>query len=341
MKLSTPPHLRAANFALALISFTNPNAGPTTGIDNRLTRSFESLRRSDQRLSNIAFRISLANDRFCDRHMPATGILFHAIDQFSPDIREQATLHFGFPSPIAIELIVPGSPASASDVQVGDGIAAVNAIALNGSVSKNQTVASRDRLIELIQSLPTNRPIDFTITRNGRALKRIVYALQSCRISWEVSEVTGLLGQTDDTTIQLGRSFVEASGDYDIAVIFAHELAHSILNHNARLAAAGVKQGLLSEFGRNLLLNRRAEVEADELSLYLLSNSGYNPEIAPKFWEGPGRKWDRGIFRRRYYSSPNRRAQAMRKVIDTMQIGLQPTIGETIWSSRNSLIHSN
>jgi predicted Zn-dependent protease len=99
-----------------------------------------------------------------------------------------------------------------------------------------------------------------------------------------------------------------------LAVIVAHELAHSVLAHRRRLAAAGVSKGLLAEFGRNGRLNRQVEREADRLSVHLLRNAGYDPQLAPTFWDKRGRQLgSSGI-----HDSPKQRARLMRDEIATI-----------------------
>ncbi|MBY0285115.1 MAG: peptidase M48 family protein, partial [Sphingomonas sp.] len=94
-------------------------------------------------------------------------------------------------------------------------------------------------------------------------------------------------------------------------VIVAHELAHIILKHRARMDAAGVKYGIFSELGRSGRLHAQAESEADRLSVYLLFNAGYDPRLAGAFWRGPGKKLDGGLFRNRAYRSWRERATAL------------------------------
>ena len=104
--------------------------------------------------------------------------------------------------------------------------------------------------------------------------------------------------------------FFERFDDEAIAAVVAHELAHTVLRHRIRLEAAGVKWGLLAQFGRNARLFRRTEEEADRLSVHLLRNAGYDPRVAVRFWREHGGEIDGGLFRGATHPSAETRAEA-------------------------------
>ena len=120
-----------------------------------------------------------------------------------------------------------------------------------------------------------------------------------------------MAASSDGHTVQIGVRFFERYTDEEVAAVVAHELAHTVLRHRVRLEAAGVKWGLLSEFGRNGRLFRRTETEADLLGAALMRNAGYDPAVAVSFWRDHGGDVDGGLFRSRTHASSKDRAAAI------------------------------
>ena len=117
--------------------------------------------------------------------------------------------------------------------------------------------------------------------------------------------------------VEPARAF-DGPTDDELAVIFAHELGHLVLEHRRRLTEAGVEKGFFGEFGRNRRLNRQVEEEADRMSAHLLANAGYDPAIAPAFWRSKlGKRAGGGLFRSGTYPSPGARAGLVETEIAT------------------------
>jgi predicted Zn-dependent protease len=87
--------------------------------------------------------------------------------------------------------------------------------------------------------------------------------------------------------VVVGRKLVEALPEDDLlAAALAHELAHNLLGHRARLDASG----------RSWSKVKATEREADRLSVWLLANAGYDPAAAVRFFERWGPKFDLGLL---------------------------------------------
>ena len=143
--------------------------------------------------------------------------------------------------------------------------------------------------------------------------------------------------RSDGRVIQLGLGLMLQATDEQIATVFAHELAHSILHHRERLSAADVSKGLLGEFGRNRRLNLKAEEEADRLSVHLLANAGIDPHAAPAFWRSKlGRRLSGGIFHDRMHLSAKDRARMLEKEISTHLGSVRPSYPADLIASRNT-----
>ena len=120
-----------------------------------------------------------------------------------------------------------------------------------------------------------------TVRRDGKLSHAASPPRKGCRTLVEVWADDGLSARSDGRAVAVSYGFVESVSDNDIAVVLAHELAHAILEHRRRLSEAGVDKGFFGEFGKDRRLSRQAEIEADRLSVHLLANAGYDPEIAP------------------------------------------------------------
>ena len=88
-------------------------------------------------------------------------------------------------------------------------------------------------------------------------------APSGCRALVEIRAADALNARSDGQVIQVNYGLAAAATDDELAVVFAHEMAHLVLEHRRRLEAAGVEKGFFGEFGTNQQLNRQVEVEAD------------------------------------------------------------------------------
>jgi hypothetical protein len=294
------------------------------------------LRQLDRRMALIANRMIVANAPLCENRMPATGMVIHALAQYAPELRETARAVFDFESPLAVEAVTAGSPAESAGVRPGDGLVAINgqpvaARAADSSVSS----ASRDAAERRLASLPPDRPIELSLVRAGKPLAATIRPESACRTRFEVSTQINTIAQSDGETIQIDADFLQRYDDDALAVIMAHELAHTVLRHRERLERAGVSKGLLAEFGRNGRLNRRAEDEADILSVSLLRNAGFDPEIAPRFWRKLGGRLQFALFGGGTHASPKARARAMAAEIARIPSNAPPVYRPPILDSRD------
>lgn len=285
---------------------------------------FGVLRTADTRLATIAERLATANVDLCDQRQPALGMVLHSLRQYRQSDWPTVKRVFGFGGPVAVEAVLAGGAAQNAGVVANDAVAAIGDQALPTSAADATKPEStdRDRALALIDAAPANQPLTITFDRNGEVTPRTLTPRAACKSRFEIVIGNGFDAQADGTVVQLGEKFFEGMSDEEIAVVVAHELAHNVLRHRARLDAAGISRGLAAEFGRNARLIRETEDQADQLSVYLLANAGYDPGAPGRFW----RKWGNkigleGIFRSRTHSSAKSRAGAM----DAIAAGIGPT----------------
>jgi hypothetical protein len=263
----------------------------------------EVLARQDLRLAAIAERMLAANDSLCRQHMPLTGLVMHSRDQYGERVAGNAFAN----GRIAVEAVVPGSAAAQAGVVAGDGIAAIGPVRTDTMVRDGEAPL-RDTAFAALAG--GTGPVALTLTSGGMERPLTIAAPQGCRALIEIRSSNSLNARSDGRVIQVNYGLAAQASDDELAVIFAHELGHLVLEHRRRLSEAGVKKGFFGEFGRNRRLNRQVEEEADRMSVHLLANAGYDPAIAPVFWRSKlGKRAGGGLFRSGTYPSPGGRAR--------------------------------
>lgn len=274
---------------------------------------FVALRQVDARLAAIGWRLATANAALCRDLQPGTGAILHAADQYDPAMRPAATQVFGFQAtaPVAVELVVPGSPAERAEVRADDGVLAVDGQAMPPATTGPATIATRDAAVDLVAARPPAAPLNLTLLRAGTRRSATIAPVPECRVGFELILGPKLVADSDGRQIQVGAAYLARYGDDQIAVIVAHELAHVVLRHRARLEAAGVHWGLFGQVGRSARLFRQTEDAADQLSVSLLRNAGYDPALAVRFWQHDVGTLDGGILHGATHSSSGARARAI------------------------------
>lgn len=296
---------------------------------------YAALRTVDRQLATIAHRLVTANAPICADRGPAPGIVLHAIGQYPAEARDEAARALGFPAPVAVEAVVAGSAAARAGVAEGDGLVAIDGRAVPvGGVTPEASSAGRDAARALLGSMPAEAPLRLRLRRDGRDREVTIAPSPGCRSTFELLLGPRPVAQADGATVQIGVAWFARAPDEEVAVLVAHELAHNILRHRARLDAAGVSRGMFAEVGRNGRLIRRTEEEADRLSVHLLRNAGYDPQVAVRFWTGAGDKADGGLFRSRTHAGAKSRARLIAAEIASMA-GQARATGAALVATRN------
>ncbi|MWV28064.1 M48 family metalloprotease [Aurantiacibacter rhizosphaerae] len=233
----------------------------------------------DLRLARIADAMLVSNVKLCRETMPVTGMILHSADQYgnaAPSLFRNGSL--------AIAAVVPGSTAERAGLKSGDGIAAVNGVSVNSMVP-----TGKDHLREVaffqLAGLAPEASVELTILRDGETRSVGFDAPQGCQSLVEVLPSGDFSARSNGRVIQVQYDFLLSLSDDQLAVILAHELSHSVLEHRRRKVEAGIDNAsIMRHLGRNQQVNRQAEIEADRLSVHILANAGYDAAIAPAFW---------------------------------------------------------
>ena len=299
-----------ANFPARFLAIVIAVAAPVAHANAQDADSLGSLAWQDARLATIADRLQVANAALCTELMPAAGFLMHSRDQYS-ETEEDPRFADG---PLAVAALAPGSPAAVAGLQQGDVILAINARPVLQMVPQGGhhiRGAAHDWL--MVQR--PDAPLVLSTSRGGSVREIAIEARPGCRSLVEIASRKG--ARSDGRVIQIGYDLASRLSDDQLAVVFAHELAHTVLQHRRRKEAAGIGTGLLAEVGRNQRANREAEVEADRMSPHLLANAGYDPAIAPAFWRsGVGREVGGGVVPSFVYPSSDSRGELIAREVE-------------------------
>ena len=262
-------------------------------------QGWEMLREADLRLASIGFRMSVAAAPLCDQLEPGLGIQLHTLAQYAPDTRPQIRAHFRFAGPVAVEAVVPGSPAALAGVQADDTLTAINGAPLATATPDAASTASLAALHTRLAALPAEAPVELTLIRSGQEVRARITPVRACFSRYELRIADSFDARANGELIQITSRYLETIDADLLPAVIAHELSHNILRHRVRLSAAGADFGLASGFGRNLGLFRQTEIEADILAVHLLARAGYAPGLAARFWQEAGPKLHAGMMRSR------------------------------------------
>jgi len=260
---------------------------------------FEAVRAADMRVAGIGWSLATANVALCDRIEAATGLQPHTLDQFDPGAREAAGRHFHFATPVAVEGVVPDSPADSAGLRADDSLVRVGTVDIAALPGRP---GSTDRLVAVqlaIAELPIDAPIAIQAIRAGTPIRTTIQPVRACKSRFELMLDGGFGASADGTMVQIGSAFLDDYPDDQLAAVMAHEFSHNILHHRDRLEARGVDYGLLAGFGANVKYFRQTEVQADLLSVYLLANASYPVRASVAFWRHFGPSKAGGILRSR------------------------------------------
>lgn len=318
---SSPAAAARLALGLAVASAAGAGSSPPAAAQPSPVQ-FAALQAADLRIASIGYRLLTANAALCRDPQPMIGASLQALDQYGPATRAAADAAFGFEAMIEVEGVVPAGPAAQAGVAAGDSLVDVDGVALPPKPEGRATAgtpATRNAAEARIAGLPVSRPLRLTLRRGDVQRTVTVQPVAGCRTGVELVLDDGWAADSNGERIRVGGNYVDRFDDGELAVVMAHELAHIVLRHRVRLGAMGVSRGVFAGFGRNGRLFRQTEDEADQLSVTLLYNAGYDPMAAYRFWNKP-RLPGEGLFR----SGTHRGAAARAALIRAAALAIPP-----------------
>ena len=248
----------------------------------------------EARVAAIGFRLTTANAAWCPVQQPQFGWIWGDPRLYDENRRAEAlaVYHASDRDAPFVAAIAPNSPAAAAGLRVG--MAVVGMQGRGVPEGKDTHPFARITAIETaLAALPPGAPLALDTNDTGaRTLTPVAGCISDFRV--EANEKAGAVADGRMVLVNVGLAEF-AEGDDELAAAIAHEVAHNILRHRARLDAAGVDRGLGKQFGRSARLFKQTEIEADRLSVWLLAGAGYDPAAAARFWTAFGQRKGRPL----------------------------------------------
>ena len=304
---------------LALLSLAGLGAAqPATAQD--AAHTFQAL---EQQMFETGSRLATANAPFCPASVPSAGFLFHDAASYGDPVAIRTA--FGLVGDIGVQAVASGSPAAAAGLKVNDTILAIGGKRIADVWPSSEPGWRRgETLREIMADALAAGPMRLTIADAGGVARDVMIEPRTaCASRFEVLDSSDD-AWADGDRVAMGRKWPAFGYDSDaFAASVAHELAHNVLGHVARLDVVGRKRALV----------RISERDADRLMPWLLLNAGYDPQGAVRWmaqW-GPRFTW---LNRKRTHDAWDERVDAIEAEIATMQAliarnGWRP--GEADW----------
>jgi beta-barrel assembly-enhancing protease len=272
--------------------------------------AYRALVEQDLSLATVGYRLASANAPFCKKRTRSPAMVLHDVAQY-PD-QEAAFAAFSFTEPIAVAAVVKGGPADAAGLQAGDGLLAIGDKSLDLPDQAEQGPTNeRIAAIKSAMSASLARAdnVELKVARSNTTKAVRLSPPLVCASDFWVDTRNNLDAGADGNQVRVTTGLMLfVKDDDELAAAAAHEFAHNILDHRARLQSKRVMKAVLA-----------TEIEADRLSVWLMANANYDPNAALRFAERYGRKTGLGIFSDGTHPRWKNRVKIMQDEIDLMQ----------------------
>lgn len=256
---------------------------------------YAALASTEARVAAIGFRLTTANAAWCPVRQSQFGWIWGDPRLYAADRRAEALTAYGADDQVHafIAALAPNSPAASAGMKVGTSVTVIADAPVPDGTGDHPFAR-----ITAIEGSMAARPLDTAITLHVGAGHIVnLTPVTGCASDFRVEVDEKPAAVADGRMVLVNQGLADfATDDEELAAAIAHELAHNILRHRARLDAAGVDRGIGKQFGRNARLFRQTEVEADRLSVWLLAGAGYDPAAAARFWSRFGQRKGRPLL---------------------------------------------
>jgi Zn-dependent protease with chaperone function len=241
------------------------------------------------RLNRIHWQVVTSSVSLCPKVTQLSGI--DVLARPKGDLGESLGRLYGVMPEPTILSIVPASPADKAGLQPRDIVLSVYGLPLSNS----------DAIRQRARAAKPGEPMPVQVRRAGQAHAITVTPVPACDYPATLVQQQVLNAYADGERIFLTRGMMAfARTDEELALVVAHEIAHNTMRHidaKKANAAAGLvgdlalailsrgayRQSTITE-AASQAYSQEFEAEADYVGLYMLANSGFSVDEAPKFW---------------------------------------------------------
>lgn len=253
----------------------------------------QALAAADTRLVAIGRRLAKGGAGLCGGHLANPGWTIEDAEQFAPALRPRVRVALGLGDAPTIVSVEPGSAAARAGIRPGDELVSVGQVTVAAEPAKRAVRSRQDAVEQAAAAALAGGAAPVTVRRQGRPHTLTVPQEAGCATEFLIGRGRGLrAASSNGVRIVVSADIADfASGDDELALVMAHEMAHNILGHNR----GGAAQRIAGE-DRSGAKGKDREREADRWALYLMARAGYDPGVAPGFWRRWGPKTSLGIL---------------------------------------------
>jgi len=293
-----------------LVVLSVPSLAGASPRDHRQVALYESFGSYDQRVADVGYRLATRNVGWCPDAHPTTGLTLSDIALYPEGARDAVDVAYGRTgdAPIFIGAVARDSPAAVAGLARGHAIETIDGVAVTGLGGGKAGYARMAAIDAGTPDWLADGSLEVRLAGDLEARK--IGSSLACVSIFQVTADDEVGGSADGRYVKISAAAVAfARDDAELATLMAHELAHNILKHRARLDA----------HGRSARRVRDTEIEADRMAVWLLNHAGYDPESAIRFYERIRKEKGDGLIASATHGRTSTRIKAIKAEIAAMR----------------------
>jgi predicted Zn-dependent protease len=267
--------------------------------------AFKENAEMNARLHRVMYPLEAQSADLCPKTGWRTGVQLQTLDRIAPDLRPLAREKGWASDNITVFSVVPGSPADAAGLKVGDVLTKVNGSELaKGDEGLKQLVQVTDGA--------NGAAVELTVTRGAEQVLASVTPIKQCSYAVAVVNQPVINAFADGDKIMVTKGMMRfAQTDEELALVLGHEMAHNARGHVdakrgnelAGVIIGSIIGGLLGapslgQLGGGIggsAYSQEFEYEADYVGLYMMARGGYAIDNSASFWRRMAMENPQGI----------------------------------------------